>query len=160
MFFSQEDYELEVSLGRESLEGDGAFTIVLYRIDRIMTIADEYGESRKGEVVYKIPIELNVMPILDESENMTFNATAGTLRDEQDGNIMFVVYQAHLTELDVEITYGDYVGYMVDETSMRFYSVTNPNYKNYDNPHTIMGYKAAYRVIKCAPVDENEFTSE
>ena len=29
--------------------------------------------------------------------------------------------------------------------------------KNYDNKHTIMGYKGAYRTVLCAAVDENEF---
>jgi len=159
-FFSQEDFELEIEMGRESLEGDGNFIVILYRVDRELTVTDQYGEARKGEVVYKVPVELSVMPIIDEAENMTFNSGAGSLRDLQDGNLKFVIYQAHLKELDVELTFGDYIGYPVTETEVRFFSIANDGIKNYDNEHTIMGYKGVYQVVTCAPVDENEFTSE
>lgn len=158
-FFSQEDYELEIEMGREALEGDGNFTVILYRVDRDMTTTDLYNEARKGEVSYKVPVELSVMPIIDEAENIVFNAKAGSLRDIQDGKLSFVVYQAHLDELGVELTFGDYIGYPINETEVRFFSITNDGVKNYDNKHTIMGYKGAYKVVKCAPVDENEFTS-
>jgi len=33
-FFSEEDFGLEISMGREALEGDGNFTIILYWIIR------------------------------------------------------------------------------------------------------------------------------
>ena len=29
-FFSEEDFGLEISMGREALEGDGNFTVILY----------------------------------------------------------------------------------------------------------------------------------
>ena len=35
-FFSEEDFNLEISMGREAIEGDGNFTVVLYRVDREM----------------------------------------------------------------------------------------------------------------------------
>jgi len=159
-WFSDEDFQLEIEMGREAIEGDGGFTVVLYRVDREMTTTDIYNEARKGEVGYKVPVVLSVMPIVEEAENKTFNATAGSLRDLQDGNLKFIVYQAHLDELDVELTTGDYIGYGVTETEMRFFSIANDGIKNYDNQHTIMGYKGVYKIVNCAPVDENEFTSE
>jgi len=159
-FFSQEDFDLEIEMGREAIEGDGNFTVILYRVDREMTNTDIYNEARKGDVVYKVPVELSVMPIIDEAENLAFNTTAGSLRDLQDGNLKFLIYQAHLDELNVELTFGDYIGYPVTETEVRFFSIVNDGVKNYDNEHTIMGYKGVYKVVNCAPVDENEFTSE
>jgi len=159
-FFSQEDFDLEIEMGREAMEGDGNFTVILYRVDRGMTNTDIYNEARKGEVVYKVPVELSIMPIIDEAENIAFNTSAGSLRDLQDGNLKFIVYQAHLDELDVELIFGDYIGYPVTETEVRFFSIVNDGVKNYDNEHTIMGYKGVYKIVTCAPVDENEFTSE
>jgi hypothetical protein len=159
-FFSDEDYRLEIEMGREAIESDGNFKVILYRVNRALTISDTYGESRKGEIAYAAPVELSVMPTLAKAENMAFNKSAGSMRDLQDGNLEFVVYQAHLDELDVDISFGDYIGYQVTETEVRFFSVTNDGVKNYDNAHTIMGYKGAYRLINCAPIDENEFKSE
>lgn len=157
-WFSQRDFELEVSLGREAIEGDGNFKVVLYRVDRELTPSDIYGEARKGEVMYKTPVELSVMPLLNEAEYIALNRSAGSAIDQQDGQLLFSIYQAHLDELGVELSMGDYVGYHVSEDELRYYSIVNDGKKFYDNKHTIMGYKGAYRIVTCAPVDYNEFT--
>jgi len=158
-FFSGEDFDLEISMGREAIEGDGNFTIILYRVDREMTEYDKiYGEASKDGIKFFAPIELKVMPILSEPENKTYNSN-GTLRYLQDGQFTFSIYQAQLNELSIDINFGDYIGYAVDETNVRYYSVVNDGRKNFDNKHTIMGYKGAFRTVICAPVSETEFRS-
>jgi hypothetical protein len=145
-------------MGRESVEGDGNFVIVLYRVDRTMTSSDDiYNEAGKDEIRFFPPVELRVVPILAEAENKTYNSGSGSLRYLQDGQFTFAIYEEQLRELDVDLSYGDYVGYAVSETDVRYYSVVNDGVKNYDNKHTIMGYKGAYRTVLCAAVDENEF---
>jgi hypothetical protein len=59
--------------------------------------------------------------------------------------------------MDVELSFGDYVGYAVNESEMRYFSIVNDGRKNYDNKHTILGYKGAFRTVLCAPIDYNEF---
>jgi hypothetical protein len=157
-FFSNEDFDLDISMGREAIEGDGNFTVILYRVDRENTSSDDlYGEAPKDGVKFFPPVELKVIPILEEAENKAYNSGAGSLRYLQDGNLTFGIYTSQLAELDAELSYGDYIGYPVNETEVRYFSVTNDGVKNYDNKHTIMGYKGAYRTVKCAPVDEQEF---
>ncbi len=156
-FFSEEDFGLEISMGREALEGDGNFTVILYRVDRENSASDNlYGEAPKDGIKYFSPVELKVVPILDEAENKAYNGN-GSLRYLQDGQFTFGIYDSQLSELDVQISYGDYIGYPVTETEIRYFSVVNDGVKNYDNKHTIMGYKGAFRTIKCAPIDSNEF---
>lgn len=158
-FFSQEDFELEISFGREVIEGDGNFTVILYRVDRQMTEYDGiYGEATKDGIRFYPPVELKVVPILDEPENNTYNGN-GSLRYIQDGNLTFGIYSKQLTELKTSISYGDYIGYPVTEDEIRYFSVVNDGIKNYDNKHTIMGYKGAFRTVVCAPIDETEFRS-
>jgi hypothetical protein len=158
-FFSEEDFLLEVSLGREAIESDGNFTIILYRVDRQMTEYDGlYTEATKDGIRFYPPVELKVIPILDEPENQTYNGN-GSLRYIQDGNLTFGIYSAQLTELKTLISYGDYIGYPVTENKIRYFSVVNDGIKNYDNKHTIMGYKGAFRTIVCSPVDNTEFRS-
>tara|TARA_R110000772_G_scaffold17946_3_gene49857 strand:+ start:15298 stop:15822 length:525 start_codon:yes stop_codon:yes gene_type:complete len=158
-WFSHEDFNLEIEMGREALEGDGNFVVILYRVDRIMTGSDDiYGEASKDEIKYKPPVELRVIPIMNEPENKSYNTGAGSLIYLQDGPLEFSIYEAQLAELDVELNKGDYIGYPVTETEVRYFSVVNDGIKFYDNEHTIMGYKGAFRTVKCAPVDENEFT--
>lgn len=156
-FFSSEDFELEIAMGREGLEGDGNFTAILYKVNREMTQSDNvYGEASKDGIRFYPPIELKIIPILAEPENKTYN-TNGTARQLQDGLFTFSVYSEQLEEHKTDIDYGDYIGYAVTETDIRYYSVSNDGKKNFDNKHTIMGYKGAFRTIVCAPVDGSEF---
>ena len=158
-FFSEEDYNLEISMGRESSEGDGNFTVILYRVDREMSESDNlYGEASKDGIRFYPPVELKVIPIMGEPENKSYNKDGG-MRYLQDGQLKFGIYDAQLTELKVTLNYGDYIGYPVTETEIRYFSVSNDGVKNYDNKHTIMGYRSAFRSITCAPVDSSEFNA-
>lgn len=159
-FFSSEDYELEINMGREAIEGDGNFTVILYRVDREMSESDSlYGEASKDGIRFFPPVELKVIPILEEAENKAYNSN-GSLRYLQDGPLTFGIYDAQLTELKTSLSYGDYIGYPINETEIRYFSVVNDGVKNFDNKHTIMGYKGAFRTIKCAPVDSSEFSAK
>ena len=144
-------------MGREAIEGDGNFTVILYRVDREMSEADNlYGEASVDGIRFFPPLELKVIPLLEEAESKSYNPN-GTARYLQDGHLTFGVYDAQLTELKSSLSYGDYIGYPVTETEIRYFSVVNDGVKNYDNKHTIMGYKGAFRTVKCAPVDASEF---
>ena len=145
-------------MGREFIESDNNFIVILYRVDRENTASDSiYGEAPKDGIKFFPPVELRVIPIIEEAENKTYNNNAGSLRYLQDGNLTFAIYETQLAELDVQLSYGDYIGYPVTETEIRYFSVTNDGVKNFDNKHTIMGYKGAYRTVKCSPVDEQDF---
>ncbi len=67
------------------------------------------------------------------------------------------MYKKKLQELDVDIIYGDYIGYQEDETTIKYYTVSNDGVINSDNKHTINGYKGFYRTIECVPTSEDEF---
>jgi hypothetical protein len=156
-FFSAEDFDLEISMGREAIEGDGNFTLILYRVDRDNTESDNlYGEASKDGIRFFPPVELKVIPILAEPENKAYNSN-GSMRFLADGQLTFGIYDQQLTELKTSLSYGDYIGYPVTETEIRYYSVVNDGVKNFDNKHTIMGYKGAFRTIVCATVDASEF---
>ena len=62
-----------------------------------------------------------------------------------------------MKDQDIDISIGDYIGYQVDETEIIYFSVSNAGEKNYDNKHTIMGYKGAFRTIECVIANEDEF---
>ena len=156
-FFSEEDFSLELSMGREAIEGDGNFTVILYRVDRNTTQYDNlYGEGARNGIRYFPPIELKVIPIIGEAENKAYNKN-GSARYLQDGPLSFGIYQQQLEELKVDIDYGDYIGYPLGGNKIRYYSVANDGKKNFDNKHTIMGYKSAFRTILCSIIDESEF---
>ena len=147
-------------MGREAIEGDLNMVVVLYRVDKELTQTDDlYHEASVSEIRYKIPLELNVVATLDEPENKTYNDDNGTLRYLQDGVLKFGIYQQQLDELDATLEFGDYIGYAINETTMKYFTVVNDGNKMHDDKHTIMGYKGAYRTVLCAPVDDTEFSA-
>ena len=156
-FFSEKEFELELAYSREYLEGDLNFTIILYRVDLDLSSTDDlYGEARNGEIRYKTPVEVNVVLLLNKAKNSVYNKDSGSLRYLQDGSLEFGVFDQHLDELDVKISFGDYIGYPVSETEVRYFTVVDDGSKNYDNSSTILGYKSAFRTVTCAPVDYDD----
>jgi hypothetical protein len=156
-FYSENEFDLDIEMGREALEEDNNFVVVLYRVDRQMTLFDDiYGETSEDGVRFKTPVELRVMPTIEEAANASYNPN-GSQRNLEDGNLTFELYQKQLDELGVEITYGDYIGYAIDEDNVRYFSVANDGVKNYNNANMIMGYKSAFRKVVCTPVNKNEF---
>jgi len=155
-WFSHEDFQLEIEMGREAIEGDGNFNIILYRVDRATTQSDDiYNEASAEEINFFPPVELFVIPIIDKPDNKTYNESS--LRYLEDGNFKFGIYVEQLKELEIDISMGDYIGYPIDETEMIYFSVTNAGEKFYDNTHTIMGYKGAFRTVECTIANEDEF---
>lgn len=155
-FFSGDDYNLDISMGEEWLNGDMNFTVVLYRVDRYKTKTDDvYGETVSDGIKFHPPIELKglVRVVAPESKKL------GNSKIQQDepGNITFSIYQKQLDELGIDISFGDYLGYYESETRVRYYSVIDDGRITSDNKHTYGGYKAFYRTIIGAPVTNNEF---
>jgi hypothetical protein len=73
------------------------------------------------------------------------------------GNMKFSVYQKHLDELEIDINYGDYVGYYETETRVRYYTINNDGRVTSDNKHTYAGYRPYYRTFIASAVGPNEF---
>jgi len=155
-FFGGEDYELDVGMGQEWLEGDMNFTVVLYRIDRYKTKTDDvYGEVLEDGIQFMAPIELKgYVQVLAPT-----NKYLGSSRVEQlePGNMKFSIYQKQLDDLGVEIFMGDYIGYYETESRVRYYTVSDDGKVVSDNKHTYGGYKSFYRTITATYVSDNEF---
>jgi hypothetical protein len=155
-FFGAEDYSLDIDMGSEWLEGDMNFTLVLYRVNRNKTKKDDvYGETLKDGIQFDSPIEFKGFVQVMAPTNKTY----GTSKIEQTepGNIKVSVYTKHLEELNIDISFGDYIGYYETETKVRYYSVIDDGRVVSDNKHTYGGYKAFYRTIMASPVTDNEF---
>ena len=150
-----------MEIGKNDLEQDMNQTVILYEVDLQKTNLNSlYGESKKDGIIFKTPVELHVVYTLEQSELKSYDKTKNLGTYVKSGKLAFGVYQATLDELDCDIKIGDYVGLMGSETHMLFFTVTDDGRNNFDNAHTTFGYKSAYRTIKAAPVDENEFNGK
>lgn len=155
-FFGSEDFSLEISMGEEWLNGDMNFTLVLYRIDRQKTKTDDvYGETISDGVKFLPPLEIKAYVQILPPENKFLGSSK--ISQTEPGNLKFSVYQKQLDEVDVEINYGDYIGYYENESRVRYYSVSNDGRVNSDNRHTYGGYKPFYKTYIATPVTDDEF---
>lgn len=155
-FFGGEDFALEVEMGQEWLQGDMNFTVVLYRIDRYKTKTDDvYGETVENGIKFLPPVELKGYVQITAPTNQKVGGSK--VRIDEPGNLRFSVYQKLLDDLEVEITFGDYIGYYETEDRVRYYSVEDDGKVVSDNKHTYGGYKPFYRTIVATPVNKNEF---
>jgi len=155
-FFGGEDFKLEVEMGREWLEGDMNFTLILYRVDRYKTKTDDvYGETVSDGIKFQVPVEFKALVQVMAPENKIMGSSK--IEQFEPGNIRISVYQSQLEELGIDIEYGDYIGYYETETRVRYYVVNNDGRVTSDNKHTIGGYKSFYRTIIASPVSADEF---
>jgi hypothetical protein len=155
-FFSQDDFDINIQMGREYLHGDLNMKLVLYRVDRSKTDNDAvYAEAGADEIKYFPPVEINALVKIEEPKNVTYKS--GMVRYNEPGNLTLSVYITHLEELNVDIKYGDYIGYPDSEEKLRFYTVSNDGKVTSDNKHKMFGFKPHYRTIVCVPTQQNEF---
>jgi len=155
-FFSQDDFNINIQMGEEYLHGDLNMKLVLYRVDLEKTSTDSvYAEVGQDEVRFFPPIEFNALVKIEEPKNNTYKE--GLVRYLEPGSMTLSVYIKHLSELNIDIRYGDYIGYPESETRTRFYTVTNDGRVTSDNKHNMWGYKPFYRTITCAPVQDKTF---
>jgi hypothetical protein len=155
-FFGGEDYALDIDMGQEWLHGDMNFTVILYRVDRYKTKTDDvYGEVVEDGVKFLPPIELKGLVRIVAPTNQKLGNSK--LRQEEPGNMTFSIYQKQLDNLEVDILFGDYIGYYETESKVRYYSVADDGRVVSDNKHTYAGYKPFYRTILATPVSQNDF---
>lgn len=155
-FFSEDDFDLNIKIGQEYLHGDINMKLVLYRVDHVSTDIDNvYAEVGKDGVKFLPPIEFNALVKVDQPKNSTYKN--GIVRYLEPGNITISVYIKHLSELGIDIRYGDYIGYQETEDKIRYYTVSDDGKVVSDNKHKMFGYKPHYRTITCVPAQENEF---
>ena len=155
-FLSQDDFDLHIKMGEEYLHGDLNMKLVLYRVDRQKTdIDDVYGEVGMDEIKYYPPVEFNALVKIGEPKNSAYKG--GLIRYNEPGNLNISVYIKHLEELNIDIKYGDFIGYPESETRTRFYQVTNDGKVVSDNKHNMFGFKPYYRNITCAPIQDTTF---
>jgi len=155
-FFSEEDFDLNIQMGEEYLSGDLNMRLVLYQVDRERTSTDAvYAEVGKDQMRFKPPVEIHGLVQIATAENKTYGS--GLLRFLEPGNMLLSIYIKELTDLGVDIRFGDYIGYPESETKIRFYTVSNDGKVVADGKHKMFGYKPHYRSIVCVPTQDNEF---
>lgn len=158
LFYSEDSYNFEMEIGKNYLETDVNQTIILFSVDLSKTNSSViYGETKKDEIVFFPPIELNVIYEIQNGELRSYDKTKNVGSYVKSGRLIFGIYQSSLDEKNVEIKVGDYVGVQVTPEHIEYYTVVNDGRNNFSNEMSVFGYRPSYRKVECAYVDQNEF---
>ena len=95
-FFGQDDFALEIEMGREYLNGDLNFTLVLYSVDIQKTNKDDvYGEVQQDGIQFLAPVSINAYVKIEEATEQ-FLGSSKIIQNEP-GLLKFSVYKQELT---------------------------------------------------------------
>ena len=157
-YYDDKDLELDLDMAEEYVKNDMNFTVVLFRIDPAKTDTDDiYGESDPEDVHYLEPVELKVARFqIEEAKNSTYNPNT-TLRYQQYGNLIFDVLTTELEQKNIDIAYGDIIGYADRTHNFKVWTVQNDGKIIADNKHTRFGIEGYYRTILCVTLDPDLF---
>lgn len=160
-FFSGEDFDLEMDFSREYMEQDANQTIILYQVDMKETkVNDIYNEAQKNAIRFKPPVELTCIYNIDDAEVRAYSEQNKKGLYAKPGKLTFSVLLTELEEKKCDIKRGDYIGVVIDEQTILYWTVTDDGkMSTSSNKNTIYGKKAYYRSCICAPVDNTEFTA-
>lgn len=152
-FFSENEYQYYLDMSREHLKTiDTSFYFVKV-IKEESQVDDLYGEAYDEEITYAEPVIIPAIVELEESENKAYVESKGAFRYEEYGNLKLHVLLEDLEIHNVDITYGDFVGYRVSETKVIWFEVANDAKKAFDNNKFFLGYRNFWKTITCAPTN-------
>lgn len=154
-FLSPETVNLQIAIGMEYVNKILNQTVVLYQVDREKTkVSDIYNEANYKDLVFKTPVEINVMYKLDKSELKTYDTQVMKGYYVKVGQLYFNVFEKELEENGCDINRGDYIGLQVTPDHMEYFIVADDGRVNYDNAHTLYGTVPYFRSVTCTVVTD------
>lgn len=154
-FVSEEQQNFQIGMSMEYINKVLNQTIVLYEVDLERTkINSVYVESKFEDIVFKTPIELNVMYTIDKAELKTYDSKTIKGYYLKTGKLNFQILTKELEANECDIKRGDYIGIQVTPEHMEYFIVTDDGRINYDNKHTLWGTKPYFRSISCSVVSD------
>lgn len=159
MFFSNEDFNLEMEIARDYMEHDMNQTVILFEVDLSKTNANDiYHEASKKNIRFKTPVELTVRYEITESQMRSYDKSNNKGVYAKPGTLEFTILNATLEEVDRDIKRGDYIGVQITSEEMIYFSVYDDGkVAAYSNMNTLYGVKPFFRKVKCNYVDPSEF---
>lgn len=154
-FTSPETINFQIGIGMEYVNKILNQTVILYEVDREKTkVNDIYNEAKFEDLVFKTPIELNVMYKLDKGELKTYDSDVVKGYYVKVGKLTFTIFEKELEENNCDIKRGDYIGLQVTPEHMEYFIVADDGRVNYDNAHTLYGTVPYYRSVVCTVVSD------
>lgn len=160
LFYSEDDYEFETDIIMEYLEEDTNQTVVVYEVDRKNTTMHQVYQESKKNIRFKAPREIPCLYEIKDPDVKTYDSKTSNGVYVVDGNLTVYVMDKILAKYKCDIKRGDYIGVMVNNNRMIYFSVVNDGKVNTANSMIVGAYKTPWRVITAAPTTLEEFNGK
>ena len=157
LFYSKEDFDLEMEIMEGYLEEDTNQTVVVYQVDRITTQVNDIYKEANTEIHFHTPVEVPCLYEIQDQQLKSYDSKTQNGVYSLTGNIKVYINLLAFDKYDFDIKRGDYLGVMIEENRMYYWVVTNDGKVNTANQMVVGAYKAGFRVIEGAPVTDTEF---
>jgi hypothetical protein len=155
LFLSPEQFKVQMGFANEYVNKVLNQTVILYEVDLEQTNTTvTYQEADFDNIIFKTPVELNVIFNLHGSELKTYDKSNIKGYYVKVGQLEFTIYNNELEANHCDIKRGDYIGLQVTPEHIEYFIVSDDGRVNYDNKHTLFGTVPFYRTIKCAVVSD------
>lgn len=157
LFYSKDDFDLEMDLVEGYLEEDTNQTVVVYQVDNVLTqVNDIYKEANK-EIKFLPPVEVPCLYEIQDQSLKSYDSKSQNGVYALNGNLKVYINLLSFQKYDFDIKRGDYIGVMIEENRMYYWVVTNDGKLNTVNQLVIGAYKTGFRVIEACPTTDTEF---
>lgn len=160
LFYSEEDFEYEISIIMDYLEEDTNQTVVVYEVDRKNTNMNEIYQESNSNIRFKIPREIPCLYEIKDAELRTYDSKTSNGVYVVDGGLTIYTLDKILEKYKCDIKKGDYIGVLIDSNRMTYFSVVNDGKVNTANTMIVGAYKTPWRIITAAPVVLEEFNGK
>lgn len=160
LFYSDEDFQLEMDIVEGYLEEDTNQTIVVYQVDRHSTQTNGVYDEAKDKIHFLPPVEVPCLYEISDTRIESYDKRANRGVYSLHGNLKATINLFAFDRYDFDIKRGDYIGVMIEEGRMYYWVVTNDGKVNTANQMVLGAYKTGYRVIEAAPTTAEEFKGE
>lgn len=159
LFYSKEDFDMEMGILTDYLEEDTNQTVVVYQVDLVKTQQNNIYKDSKKQVRFKMPVEIPCLYEISDSQLKSYDSKTQNGAYVLQGNLKVYVNLNTFKKYSVDIKRGDYLGVMIEENRMYYWVVTNDGKVNTSNQLVVGAYKTGFRVIEAAPVSNEEFNA-
>jgi len=157
LFYSETDFNFDSEMGEDYFKQDINQSITLFKVDRVKTTTDRWGETSPDGVIYKEPIELTCRYLIDKVKNKAQDTTQNLGHFQQIGNLKIDIYIKTLKDNNTDIDYGDYIGVQLTPDQMEYFVVNQDGRMDFDNAHTLFGFLPLFKTILAVSCDKPEF---
>lgn len=157
LFYSKEDFDMEMDLLSDYMEEDTNQTVVVYQVDMVKTQQNSIYKDAKDSIKFKMPVEIPCLYEIADTQLKSYDAKTQNGAYALQGNLKVYVTLNTFKKYDVDIKRGDYIGVMIEEDRMYYWVVTNDGKVNTANQLVVGAYKAGFRVIEATAVTDEEF---